>query len=175
MLAAAEQLGGALRMRCLVYSLLVLDEEPLIALHRPSGSGFALRMRGIGDNFQLHTLLGGVLIGGGHLPGEAPSAEAVALCRDRNVAPQDRPDTVGSFNLVAPDGTWIWNEGTPSDIPLVAGARLLVLDTPPYRRGWQAGRFFPGMPADLALERVLEPSEAADWLARTSPATTQGR
>ncbi|MHA6763880.1 hypothetical protein [Streptacidiphilus sp. PAMC 29251] len=175
LLAAAERLGGAEQLRCLVYSLLVLDEEPLIALHRPSRTGFGLRMSGIGDNFQLHTLLGGVLIGGRHLPGEAPTAQAVALCLDSNVAPQDRPPTSGSFNLVAPAGQWVWNEGTPSDIPVVNGVRLLVLDDAPYRRSWPAGRFFPGMPASLDLERVLAPDEVAHWFAGVAPASTNGR
>jgi hypothetical protein len=78
--------------------------------------------------------------------------------------------TTGAFNLVGADGTWIWNEGTPSDIGVVDGVRLLVLDPPPYRRGWPAGRFFPKMPGDLVLERVLGEREAADWLAKVAPA-----
>lgn len=152
--------------KCLGYALLVLDDEPLVALDRPSGTGYALRMTGIGDNFQLHTLLADVLIGGGHLAGRAPSAKEVAVCRD---APGQVP-TTGSFNLATPDGSWVWNEGTPVDIPVVDGVRLLVLDPPPYERGWPAGRFFPGMTGDLVLERVLGAEETARWFARVSPA-----
>ncbi|KOG70720.1 hypothetical protein ADK77_12060 [Streptomyces antibioticus] len=137
--------------KCLAYALLVLDDEPLIVLHRPTGTGYALRMTGIGDNFQLHTLLADVLVGGGHLPGRAPSAEEAAVCRDR----PGQVDTTGSFNLLTPSGAWVWNEGTPSDIPVVDGVRLLVLDPPPYERSWPAGRFFPHMTGDLVLERVL--------------------
>jgi hypothetical protein len=152
--------------KCLWYALLVLDDEPLIALHRPTGTGYALRMSGIGDNFQLHTLLAGALVGGGHVPGQAPSAQEVAVCRD---APGQVP-TTGSFNLVTPGGEWVWNEGTPTDIPVVDGVRLLVLDAPPYQRGWPAGRFFPGMKGDLVLERVLDGDETRAWLARCEPA-----
>ena len=36
---------------------LVLDDEPLIVLDPDSGCGFQLTMSGIGDNYQLHTLL----------------------------------------------------------------------------------------------------------------------
>ncbi|WP_381558375.1 hypothetical protein [Streptomyces eurythermus] len=146
--------------KCLAYALLVLD-EPLVVLHRPTGTGYALRMTGIGDNFQLHTLLADVLIGGGHLPGRPPSAEEAAVCRDR----PGQVDTTGSFNLVTPSGDWVWNEGTPSDIPVVDGVRLLVLDPPPYERSWPAGRFFPHMKGDLVLERVLERDEAGRLLA----------
>ncbi|WP_407914448.1 hypothetical protein [Kitasatospora sp. NE20-6] len=170
LLADVEALGGADRLRCLQYALLVLDDEPLVVLHRPTGRGFALRMSGIGDTFQLHTLLADVLINGGHLAGPGPTAQAAALCRTGNVAPEHRPLTAGSFNLCGPDGTWIWNEGTPQDIPVVDGVRLLVLDPPPYVRHWPAGRFFPGMAADLVLERVLTPGEVRARLDRITPA-----
>ncbi|MGQ4386552.1 hypothetical protein [Streptomyces sp. SAS_270] len=152
--------------KCLEQVLLVLDDEPLVALDRSSGAGYALRMTGLGDTFQLHTLLADVLIGGGHLPGQAPSAREAAVCRD---APGQVP-TTGSFNLVAPDGSLLWNEGTPADIPVVDGVRLLVLDPPPYRRGWPAGRFFPNMPGDLVLERVLGAEETAQWFTQVAPA-----
>ncbi|WP_427924284.1 hypothetical protein [Streptomyces sp. cg40] len=151
--------------KCLHHALLVLDDEPLLALHRPTGTGYLLRMTGIGDTFQLHTLLADVLIGGGHVPGEAPSAQEAAVCRD---APGQVP-TTGSFNLVTPDGEWVWNEGTPTDIPVVEGVRVVVLDPPPYKRGWPAGRFFPGMAGDLVLERVLGADEAQEWLGRCAP------
>ncbi|MFD7258160.1 hypothetical protein [Streptomyces sp. NPDC059874] len=168
LLALVERVAEASdhEFRCLAYALRVLDDEPLVVLHRDTGTGYALRMSGIGDNFQLHTLLAGVLIGGKHLPGQAPSPQEIAVCRD---AP-GQVETVGSFNLVGPDGTWIFNEGTPTDIPVIDGARLLVLDPPPYRRAWPAGRFFPGMRGDLVLDRVLDAAETAAWFAKVQPA-----
>ncbi|MGW0601217.1 hypothetical protein ACWD11_29385 [Streptomyces sp. NPDC002776] len=151
--------------KCLTYALLVLDDEPLVVLHRPTGTGYRLRMSGIGDNFQLHTLLADVLVGGGHVPGRAPSPQEAAVCRD---AP-GQVHTVGSFNLVAPGGEWVWNEGTPADIPVVDGVRLLVLDPPPYERSWPSGRFFPHMKGDLVLERVLDAAETRYWLEGCAP------
>ncbi|MFG2768870.1 hypothetical protein [Streptomyces sp. NPDC048350] len=150
--------------KCLAYALDVLDDEPLVVLDRKSGAGFAVRVSGIGDNFQLHTLLADALIGGGHLPGTAPSPEAVAMCRDQ----PGMTSTTGSFNLVGADGEWIWNEGNPSEIPVVDGVRLVVLDPPPYERSWPAGRFFPGMTGELVLERVLPGNEAAALLVQVA-------
>jgi hypothetical protein len=55
--------------------LLVLDDEPLLVLDRGfagTGSGYHVTIGGIGDNFQLHTLLAAALIGDpsrGLLPG----------------------------------------------------------------------------------------------------------
>ncbi|GAA3396237.1 hypothetical protein [Streptomyces roseoviridis] len=160
----AEAVEDRFRFKCLEYALAVLDDEPVVAIDRATGTGFALRVSGIGDNFQLDTLLADALIGGGHLPGEAPSADAVARCRDR----AGTVPTTGSFNLVGADGEWIWHEGNPSDIPVVDGDRLVVLDPPPYLRRWDAGRFFPGMTGDLVLERVLTSEESAALLAQVA-------
>ncbi|MFC8723938.1 hypothetical protein [Streptomyces bacillaris] len=165
LLTAVEQASGQ-ELRCLSYALQVLDDEPLVVLHRPSATGYLLRLSGIGDNFQLHTLLADALIGGGHVAGRAPSPQEVAVCRET----PGQVETAGSFELVAPDGGRIWNEGTPADIPVVDGVRLLVLDEPSYARSWPAGRFFPGMRGDLILERALEPEETERWFARVSPA-----
>lgn len=151
-------------LKCLYYALLVLDDEPLVALHRDTRTGYLLRMSGLADNFQLHTLLAAALAG--HVGVDAPSRKAVEVCRD---AP-GQVSTVGAFNLVTPDGHWLWNEGTPSDIPVLRGARVLVLDKPPYQRGWDAGRFFPGMTGELSLERVLTPEETESWFAEVAPA-----
>jgi hypothetical protein len=51
---------------------LVLDDEPLIVLDPASGRGFRLTMSGIGDNFQLHTLLADRLCGADGIPGLVP-------------------------------------------------------------------------------------------------------
>ncbi|MER6695634.1 hypothetical protein ABT289_00470 [Streptomyces fimicarius] len=152
--------------RSLAHALLVLDEEPLVALHRASGTGYFLRISGIGDNFQLHTLLADALIGGGHVEGHAPSPQEAAVCRET----PGQVETVGSFDLAAPDGTPIGNEGAPAGIPVVDGVRLLVLDEPSVRLSWPAGRFFPGMRGDAVLERALEPEETERWFTHVSPA-----
>lgn len=157
-------------LKCLTYALAVLDDEPLVVLHRPTGTGFEIRIRGIGDNFQLHTLLAHVLVGGGHVPGTRPSAESVHLATDPEPAQgRTRAIATGAFELLAPDGERIWNEGLPDDIPVVEGRRLLVLDEPTYQRSWNADRFFPHLPGTAELTRVLTTDETQTWLARTTP------
>ncbi|MCX4460882.1 hypothetical protein OG585_49090 (plasmid) [Streptomyces sp. NBC_01340] len=158
-------------LKCLAYALAILDDEPLIVLHRPTGSGFEVRIGGIGDNFQLHTLLAHVLVSGGHVPGTAPSADSVRLATDPEPA-RGRTEAVatGAFELLAPDGERIWNEGLPDDIPVVEEYRLLVLDEPLYQRSWNADRFFPHLPGTAELTRVLSDDEARTWFARTSSA-----
>ncbi|MET7365959.1 hypothetical protein ABZS61_09025 [Streptomyces sp. NPDC005566] len=156
-------------LKCLSYALAVLDDEPLLVLHGPTGTGFEVCIGGIGDNFQLHTLLAHVLVGGGHVPGTRPSAESVRLATDPQPA-RGSTETVatGTFELLAPDGARIWNEGLPDDIPVVEGRRLLVLDEPMYERSWNADRFFPHLPGTAVLTRVLTTDETRTWFARTS-------
>jgi hypothetical protein len=153
----------------LAQSLAVVDDARLVVIHRPTLEGFEFVMSGIADNFQLHTLLAGRLVTPGHLPGNPPSAEAVTACLAAPGAPYEY-DGVGSFNLVAPDGTWIWNEGWPCDIPIVENSRLLILDPPSYERTWHAARAFVGMSAQLNLERRISEDAVKRRMAHVQPA-----
>ena len=158
-LAAASGAG-----QFLLAALQVLDDERMVVIHRPSGKGFEFTIGGIADNFQLHTLLAAELVIPGHVPGTPPTELAVAACRGATSTAPTGYESTGSFNLVAPDGTWIWNEGTPGDIPLLGDTRLLVLDPPPYERMWSAGRLFPSMTAQLELERILSPDDVSRYM-----------
>jgi hypothetical protein len=75
--AAAEAVREHIDTAHWLYGLLlVLDDAPLLILHRQTGRGYRVTISGIGDNFQLHTLLAARLIGDesqGLLPGEPPS------------------------------------------------------------------------------------------------------
>lgn len=78
---------------------------------------------------------------------------------------------MGQFNLVDGNGAWIWNEGRPDEIPMIDGARLVVLDPPPYVRGWNSGRAYPLLRASVEVSPLPE-HEAQRWLSRISSADT---
>jgi hypothetical protein len=129
------------------------------------------RMSAKSHNFQLHTLLAATLIGdpsAGLIPGERPHPTWIAAATDGEMTPPTRIQ--GQFNLVAGTGEWIWNEGRPADIPVVAGRRVIVLDPPPYLRTWNIGRAYPLMTPEMRLERALPPDESAAWVNRLAPA-----
>jgi hypothetical protein len=153
----------------LAQALAVLDDTKLVVIHRPTLEGFEFSMSGVADNFQLHTLLAGRLVTPGHLPGVAPAAEAVAACLAAPSSPYEY-DGASSFNLVAPDGTWIFNEGWPCDIPVVERSRLLILDPPPYERTWHAARAFLAMQAQFNLERRISEDGVKRFMAHVRPA-----
>ncbi len=71
-------------IECIRKLLQILDNEELIVLHPALRRGYRVRISGIGDNFQLHTLLADALIGDpaqGWLPGERPDPVVVAAAR----------------------------------------------------------------------------------------------
>lgn len=148
--------------------LTVLDGERLLVLHRPTGRGYEVTIAGLGDNFQLHSLLAAALDGPVEegLLGDLeldPRWAAVAT----DAPAEDFGGTAeGRFNPADGTGAWIWNEGRPSDIPLFEGRRVVVLDPPAYARSWNNDRKYPMMAGHLSLDRILPEAEAAEWLGK---------
>jgi hypothetical protein len=151
--------------------LLVLDDETLVVLHRPTGLGYRVTISGIGDNFQLHTLLAAALIGRksrGMIGGKAPSPAEVAAASDGpDLAP--RGGIQGRFAMADAYGDGIWLEGRPADIPALEGTRVVVLDPPPYPRSWDAGRAYPQMRPSLMVDEILNELSSAYWLDKVRP------
>lgn len=168
--AAARVAPQRRDLDCLEGLLAVLDDERLVVLHRPTGRGFEVTISGVGDNFQLHTLLAATLGGdgvAGLLEGVSPDPSWVAAATDGPIEPAGG-HIQGQFNLVDGYGQWIWNEGKPADIPVLGGRRVVVLDPPPYVRAWNIGRTYPMMRPQVRLDRVLPADEASGWLSRVA-------
>jgi hypothetical protein len=164
---AAEDLSTAHWLHGL---LLVLADEPLIVLHRASARGWRCTVSGVGDNFQLHTLLAGQFA---ETVGARPPT-AIELAAASTGEPQPADGIMGAFNLVDALGAWIWNEGCPADIPHCEGTRVVVLDPPPYQRSWNAGRAYPLMVPSLTVDGPLSEDEAARWLSLIKPSGGPG-
>ena len=140
-----------------------------MVLDRSSGCGFRLTMSGVGDNYQLHTLLAGRVIGPGLLDGDPPEPAWLDAATD---GPPQRPETdpiARRFRLFDGHGRHVRPEGRPADIEPLDGTRVLVLHPPLGRSGWTAGRAYQHMPPSLTLDHPLPPTEAATWLSRTNP------
>jgi hypothetical protein len=153
---------------------LVLDDEPLVALDPATGRGFRLVLGGVGDNFQLHTLLADRLIGDpaeGLLPGERPEPAWVAAATGGRPGPfPPTAPITRRFRLFDGHGSYLAPEGRPADIAPLEGTRVVVLHPPNGSFGWRNGRVFQNMAPTLALERALDPAEAECWLSRVAPA-----
>lgn len=180
-----------------LYEIMHLLDEDMIVLHPALQRGYRIHIRGVRDNFQLHTLLADALIGDpeqGWLPGKRPDPRVVAAAKDGPVPhPDEDADNdipaEGAFNLwnwqgLQADGRlyetqseqsnlrryWIWNEGKPHDIALFEGIRIILLGPPPYHRTWNTGRFFPGLPGELDVVEKLSEVQVREWLLRISAA-----
>jgi hypothetical protein len=151
--------------------LVVLDDEPMIVLHRPTGRGWIVRVGGIGDNLRLQTLLADALGGdpaAGPLDGVAPQPSGVRAAGTGPADPDERIEA--RFSLVDGFGERIGNEGRPVDIPVFEGWRLIVLDPPPYRRTFDAGRRYPAMRPHVRIEEMMSAEAATRWLGKVAAA-----
>ncbi|GHD19733.1 hypothetical protein [Nocardiopsis kunsanensis] len=174
LMALANQLSPHLTDFDDIRALLRMSEATsALVLHRTTGRAFRILFDGIGDNFQLHTLLADALLGeqGQGLNGPEPDPRWVTSFRDGPTDP-DAPTVWGWWNLIAHDGTRVWNEGVPAEIPTVEGERLLVLDPQPSPRSWNAGRRHPHVHGWLIVDSELDPTEADLWWKHTTPAET---
>lgn len=177
-----------------LYKILrVMDGESLIVLHPAYKRGYRITIRGIADNFQLHTLLADALIGeeaDGWIPlEERPDPQVVQIMQGEG---QDTSlKARGFFNLynwfaIEPDGTlhperarqrkaWVWGEGIPADIARFEDTeRIIVLGPPLYKRTWNATRLFNSMKASLTVDEKLAETAVIDYLNRlqvASPST----
>jgi hypothetical protein len=160
----------------------VRDYEPYLVIAPDFGIGFRLRVSGVADNFQLQTLLADVLIGNvasTSLPGDKPPELAAAVAW--GTGPQKVGGSVtGHWDLynwkaVSPGGTlsrpvptanWILGEQIPSEIPMFADLRVILLAPPSYLRGWGNSRRFAGLRASMAIEEILDPQVVTAWMKR---------
>jgi hypothetical protein len=129
-------------------------------------------MSGIGDNYQLHTLLADRLIGEqqhGLLAGERPEPAWVAAATDGFVHLPATDPIYRRFRLFDGHGNYIYPEGRPYDIEPVDGVRVIVLHPPLGRFGWLEGRVYKQMVPTLTLDSLMEPAVAARWIARIAP------
>ena len=153
---------------------LVCDDEPLIVLDPTSGRAFQLTMSGVGDNYQLHTLLADRLIGpgrGGVLEGERPEPAWVQAATTGPTGSFD-PSTpiTRRFRLFDGRGNYVYPEGWPADIEPLDGVRVLVLHPAKGAYGWKNGRAYVSMVPALTFDREVKSDEAAHWLSRIVPA-----
>lgn len=153
----------------------VLDDEPLLVLEPSTGLGFRGTMSGIVDNFQLNMILMDQFPSTDDVSRISPAAAEIA----RGIGPQSSDDSVtGTWNLcthhaLQEDGsvseeteTWIWNEGTPADIPIFDGHRTVLLAPASYPRTWGAQRMFDRLAAEVKVEQEFTKDEVAELLAR---------
>ncbi len=150
----------------------VLDDEPLLVLDPASGRGFAMTIAGIGDNYQLHTMLAAALVNDQPepLPYEPVEPAWLAAATDGPPFLAMEVATHRRFRLFDGLGGYQSPDARPADIPLLDGTRVVVLHPPLGNYRWNPGRIYVRMEPTMTVDRELSREEAAGWLSRVTPA-----
>ena len=179
-LAAAVRAAGPLgkRVRELAGLLELLDDEVIRVVHPQAGAGWRVRVRGVADVGQFHTLLADAVTGSparGKLPGARPDPRAVAVYR----AEGDGPATVTArFRLSSPTalaaglpggpegaGHWLFPSQPLWGVPRTpAGERAVLLAEPTVRATWLAERRVPRVGGELDVLATMTAAEVRAWL-----------
>ena len=163
----------------------MLFDEPVVIIDIDKKIGFKGKISGVVDNYQLQHLLmdlpllndGGVSISEEDLEvingeGEQKTENSIEckwnmynleLCEQSNwqriVNNTENPSQSVDFR-----NTWIWGEGTPSDISIHDGYRVLLLGAPSYSRSSTIQRTFKNLKANIEIEEELSSEEIDNWL-----------
>ena len=150
----------------------VLFNEPVLVVELSQKKAFTGTISGIADNFQLQLLLMSI-------PelGDTIDAELTAVVN--GTGPQDGEASVaGKWDMCnwpilsashkesgnSDSDHWIWSEGSPEDIELLDGYRVILLKEPSYQRGLYVQRSFSTLPASIHIEKWLSEEELNQWL-----------
>jgi hypothetical protein len=137
--------------------------------------GFQITLDGVTSNFELHTLVAAALTDRG-VPGEHPPKSVVAFLEGR--ADSAGVDCVpgvwnfydwraARFDLAArnvPTDLWVWNEGSPQDVPMYEGIRTLLIGPPSIRRTWNVGRSFSALAAKVNVDAEISSAQVRSTL-----------
>ncbi len=154
----------------------ILLNESVLFFNLASQRAFLLTIDSVPNNFALHTLLAAALA---EPLGLTAPASAVLECVNGIGPGTCRIPSFGYWNLYsykalpfapeldqAPKMEWIWNEGTPADIPGFEGHKIIVAGENKIARSWNTQRIFEYLKPSVKLVRELNDEERADYLRR---------
>jgi hypothetical protein len=152
-----------------VREALLRSSGTLIVLHPPSGSGLELRYENVATNFHLISLLQtavGTRIPGGREPD--PKIAAAARGQTNDDVYDEAWWHYGDPRSKTPElRKSIWGEGLVTEIPLINGARVMLLWPPIVEsRSWDRGFFGPhlqALPANVVVKEELSRESRREW------------
>jgi hypothetical protein len=150
----------------------VLFNDPVLVVEVTQKKAFIGTINGIADNFQLQLLLMSI-------PELGDTIDAGLTAVVNGTGPQDGEASVaGKWDMCnwpvlsashkesgnSDSDHWIWSEGSPEDIELLEGRRVILLKEPSYQRGLYVQRSFSTLPASIHIEKWLSEEEFNQWL-----------
>jgi hypothetical protein len=162
--------------------LSLTDDLELLVLVPEERKGFRVALEAVNFNFHLFTLLQAALVSGGHLAGDPPDPELIAVATGEFPA-QRRLEDLAQFHFYSwhglnPDGTfaatrldtWIPGDASPTEIPPLDGTRIVLLGPRLLgMRSWDSNFFaniHDALRSKAEIVGVLSEAETDEWIDR---------
>jgi hypothetical protein len=156
------------------------DGIDILVLAPETRQGFRFALEAINNNFHLFTMVQAALILGGHMPGEPPDTEMYGIATGETPQQMAYLDYARwhfyTWEGLQADGTfattdfrtWIMGNATPTEIPELAGTRIILLG-PTFlgRRTWNSNEFaciHDALHSRADIAEVLSGEQVAMWL-----------
>lgn len=155
------------------------DDRDLLVLDAAGRRAFRFRMVGVRDRlYHCYALLQDALLrhaGPGYLGAEPVDPAAVDYARNRGLTPQDYGPKPGRndhqrFNFTYPGGLFMPGSASPSELPTIDGAALLLVEPKGATFNWDPANMYPvvhdALEASVELVGELDRDEAEALAAR---------
>lgn len=159
----------------------MLFSEPVLVIDVDNHLGIEAIMSGVSDNFQLQHLLMGIpelnnqkaisdqdlaVVNGTGIHISNSIVESKWNMYNREIIDQEdwQDIKVGPAKTHELQDFWIWGEGTPLEISVHNGRRVILLGRSSYKRQSRIQRVFKNMKASIEVEKVLTDEEINSWL-----------
>ncbi|KAJ6782552.1 hypothetical protein PWT90_01380 [Aphanocladium album] len=139
---------------------------------------------GVVSNFDLHALVGDVLVERG-LPAPRNPPELIAYIKGESPTRGADSSVAGQFQFYEwqaaaydwedgdkqhPAGHYVWGEGIPSGVPKFKDVPTLIVGPQTIRRSWNNARTFGGLKSNVTVTEELKEDEVVSLLAEMKAA-----
>lgn len=168
----------------LAILLSVQLDAPWLVLCPREKRGFRMLVDGVVSNYDLHALVGDVLVEQG-LPGQRNPADLIAYIKGESPARGEAESVSGQFQFyewqaaaydwqdaeaAQPAGHYVWGEGIPSGVPTFKDVPTLIVGPQTIQRSWNNPRTFGGLRCNVSVTEELKEDEVASLLAEMKAA-----
>ncbi|OAA76271.1 hypothetical protein LEL_05955 [Akanthomyces lecanii RCEF 1005] len=154
-------------------------DAPWLVLCPREKRGFRMLVDGVVSNYDLHALVGDVLVEKG-LPGERNPAALIAYIKGEALARGEAESVSGQFQfyewqaaaynwedaeVAHPAGHYVWGEGIPSGVPKFKNVPTMIVGPQTIQRSWNNPRTFGGLRCNVSITEELKEDEVVSLLA----------
>lgn len=157
----------------LSQALRILDGT-IVVVHPETQRAFRLAVSDLCSNVELYVLATEALIEAGKIEGTRPDPRAVAVLRDPENLPKKPPTVVTALHLSPfPGVEELWMEGSPYDLPVVGGERVVVIEDSDHAHVVPVEPSFPALRPVVTIQGELAKPAVSKLLAAMKTAAAK--